>query len=627
MLQQMRTVGNNKWVVGVLFGTMAVSMGLFGLPSLFNGDQNVAHIGKIAVSPPQLDRLFSTELMEQSQQQGRLLTRSEGLQQGFMTNAMAKIVMRAQFQQAADNTGLVITDEALIAAIQKEKAFLEPDGKFSRAKFDMAIRQSNLTENTYLDLVRGDLAQQQIVRQINSGAILPKSIQADLGRYQFETRDASFIVLKNKDISLHKNGASDEILKDFYQKNQEQFREPEYRQLTVMSLEASDLLKDITVSEDELRAEYDRSIDTYKTEEKRSFVQILATTREQAEKIVEKAKKDNDLNKVASTLSPPLALQTFSDATAEGLTPELADAVFKTANGQFANIVQSPFGWHVILITGITKAGQQQFDKARGQITERLKKQIATEKLYDASTNFEDRVNSGDSIEKAGEPWGLKPVVFEAISAAGNPKPGKTLPKKLNDLSKIISEGFRIGNQETSGLIENNDGSYFILRVDSVTPSIIPPFDQIKSTVSAAWSESERMRLNDEKSLKIVDRLNNGETLTNVAKDLGLKIETARNVKRRSFTEKTLDPFAIDALFSLNDTVKAQRSGTEDGWVVVTMVSSKPGKAEGTAAEIIAKKSNSQMGSDMILLYQRALDQLYPIKINQTVMDRMLATY
>ena len=627
MLQQFSKLGKNRWIASLLFGVMTLSMGLFGLPSLINGDQNVAHVGKIAISPAQLDRVFNTELLDQSRESGRFLTRSEGLQQGLLTKAMAKITMRAQFQQAADQTGLIIKDDALIKAVQKEKAFLDQNGQFSRSQFDVAIRQSNLTEKTYLDLVRGDLAQQQIVRQINSGAVLPKSIQDDLGRFMHETRDASFVVLKDQDVNLGKSPVSDAALQDFYQKTQEQFREPEYRRLTVVTLDASNLIKDITIPESELRADYDRQIDTYKTEEKRSFIQVLATSKDQAEAIAQKARDNTPLEKAAAAIAPKLAVQNFTDTPRESLTPELADAVFKTANGKLANIVQSPFGWHVIQVTGIAKAGQQAFAAVRDQIAETLKKQRAGDKLYEAGANFEDKVNSGTPLEKAGETWGVTPIIFDGVSPDGKARPGTSLPKHLGDLPKILAEGFRLGEKETSSLIESADGGYFILRVDAITPSVIPPLEKIRDNVAKSWAVAEKSRLNQERSQAIVDRLNKGETIQNIAKDLGLKVDSARDLKRTTYSTPQLPGSAIEALFSLDQKTKGQRAVTDDGWIVLTMTARKPGKVDGQAAQKMIDKNNAMFGSDMILLYQRALDQLYPIKINQAVMDRMLATY
>lgn len=627
MLQTLRTVGKNRWVMGILFGVTAVSMGLFGLPSLIHGDQNVAHIGKIAISPNQLDSVFSTELMDASREAGKIITRSEGMQMGLLMRALAKITTRAQFQQKADDMGLVVNDESLLRAVQQEKAFLDDKGKFSRAQFDMAIRQSGLSEKSYLDLVRGDLAQQQIVRLFTSGAQLPVSVQADLARYGNETRDASFITLTHNLAVLDKNAATDAILADYYEKNKEKFRTPEYRTITVLSLGIADLAKSITPTEDQIKAEYDRAIDQFKTDERRAFVQVLAPDEQTAIKIRTKAQKEGSLEKAALAIDGKLALQTFPLSGRDGLTPELADAVFNTAQDKIADVVKSAFGWHVIKVTDVQKAGQKPLADARSQIIESLKKQQAGEQLFDAGANLEDNVNNGMALDKAGAAWNITPVTITAIDSNGTPKTGGKPPARTPDLPQILQEAFKLGAQETSALIESPSGGYMIIRVDQIEETKVPPLQDIRDSVKNAWMTEEKARVNSKRVDALIERLNKGTKLADIAKETGTSITQVKAIKRQDFFSPELGLEGVDALFSLNQTTKAAKAETGNGLMIVTMSGQKPGGTDDPAAAKSATIANNQLGSDAIVLFQRTLDEKYPVKTNDTVMNRVLATY
>lgn len=627
MLQGLRSISNNRLVMMFLFGVTAISMGLFGLPALIHGDQHVAKVGRIIITPTQLDHVFNTEMMDESREQGKFLTRSEALQQGLLTRALAKISMRAQFQQAADKVGLVITDNAMIDAIKREKAFKDKDGTFSRQQFDVAIRQSGLNEKMYIDLVRGDLAQQQIVREYTSGAILPKSIQDDLARYSNEARDAALITLASNQVSLGKDSIKDDVLKEYYEQNKETFRQPEYRSLTILTLGTADLARKITIPESDLRAEYDRQIDHFRTEERRSFVQVLATTEDKAKQIRQKAMKDGSLEKAALSVDAKLNVQPFPSATRNSLTPELADAVFKVGAGKFADIVHSPFGWHVIQVEKIDAAGQRSFEEVKAQIAESLQKQQASEHIFDAGATLEDLVNSGTPLEKAGDQWGIKPVIIKDIDRDGNARdPQQKLPKNA-DLPKILTEAFRLGEKENSSLLESSEGGYILIRADNITTSTIPALENIRDKVTKAWSDQEKTRINDARSKQIVERLNKGETLEAIARETGSKIVKTTDIKRRDIFSPELGPDGVEALFTLSDKIKAARAPGNDGWMIVTMTGHHPGHTDGALADKTNGQNNRQFGSDMILLYQRALDQRFPVKINQPIMDRMLATY
>ena len=62
------------------------------------------------------------------------------------------------------------------------------DGQFSQAVFQNFLRSNDLSEPRFLDLIRADLARQQVAMAVRSGAAAPDALAGPLLRWLEEQR-------------------------------------------------------------------------------------------------------------------------------------------------------------------------------------------------------------------------------------------------------------------------------------------------------------------------------------------------------------------------------------------------------------------------------------------------------
>ena len=138
-----------------------------------------------------------------------------------------------------------------------------------------------------------------------------------------------------------------------------------------------DYLKTNPVSDEEMKAEYDREMSQVGEEYKARH--ILVKTEDEAKKLIAELEKGADFATLAKKHSQDQApggdLGWF---TADRMVPEFSQAVVALENGKFSKQpVKTQFGWHVILREDSKKLTPPAFDSVKEQFRPYLQRQKA----------------------------------------------------------------------------------------------------------------------------------------------------------------------------------------------------------------------------------------------------------
>ena len=124
------------------------------------------------------------------------------------------------------------------------------------------------------------------------------------------------------------------------------------------------------VTEEEMRAVYDREVKNFRREEEIHARHILVKTEKEAKDLIVQLK--------AGAKFAELADKKSLDENTEGgdlgyftkamMIPEFGDAVFDMKKGQLSGPIKTPFGWHVVLVEDKRLANPPSFDEVRDDI-------------------------------------------------------------------------------------------------------------------------------------------------------------------------------------------------------------------------------------------------------------------
>ena len=159
-------------------------------------------------------------------------------------------------------------------------------------------------------------------------------------------------------------------------------REIEYK-LLLEKLVESALAQEIEILPEEIETYYEENTEEYSADEMVHALQIMVETREQAEELLSEIKDGADFSNLATihSISPDSArggdLGFFSR---EEMPPDF-EIAFDMKPGELSDVVESPYGFHILKVLEKSPAKDMTLEEATPEIIEKLKR-IRAEEQY-----------------------------------------------------------------------------------------------------------------------------------------------------------------------------------------------------------------------------------------------------
>ncbi|RMD63617.1 MAG: hypothetical protein D6826_04485 [Alphaproteobacteria bacterium] len=612
----------------VLFGLLIVSFAIWGIGDIFRGlgqSGAVAEVGDQRIEQQDFARALSREANRLSARLGQRVDIDQLRALGIVDQVLGQMIARALFDQKAADLGLIVTEEQILRRIQREPAFRNERGEFDRSRFIQVLRQSNLSEQEYLDAVRRDILRQQIVDAISGGVAAPRTLAEALYRYRAEERIGEVMIIPNSSITDLPQPDEDS-LRAFHKEFANNFMAPERRTVTYISLRAEDLVAETGVSEDEIVAAFETRKEQLGTPERRQIRQIIFNDEETARQAYGRLKEGITFEAVAQdyTGQPPVDLGLV---TREDLPADLGAAAFALATGQFSDPVQSPLGWHILHVAEIEPAKEATLAEVREDLRRDLALSRAVDSLVSIANQLDDELAAGASLEEAAARLNLSVRKIEGLDRQGNGPDGKAVEGLPGD--NFLEIAFTTEPGQESLLTETSDGGFFILRVDGVTPAQVRPLAEVRDQVVELWRNAQRAQRAREKAEALAARARQGVALADLAREGGYEIKkTAPLTRFERDPAKALSPLLPAKLFELSLGQVAAVSG-QDAHFVVRLIDVKPADPAANETEVAALRTGlaTAMRSDLIEQYIATLRNEYGAEVNRRLVEDVLATF
>lgn len=614
-----------KVVTFILFGLLIISFGIWGIGDIFRGRgrvQSAAEVGDHKITEQEFSRTLSREINRLSNRLGQRLDAQQARAIGLPDQVLGQMISRALFDLKAADQGIVVTDAQVVARIQQEPAFQGSLGKFDRNLFLQTLRASGLSEQEYVDSLRRDMVRERLANAAISAVLAPETLAETLYRYREERRVARLVTVPNASVK-EVSKPDEEALKAFHKEFSDRFMAPELRSITLVQLRASDLAKEVKVSEQDLRKEFELQKKDLAQPERRTIEQIVLPDEKKADEAAKRLEAGEDFATVAKDMTgnAPIDLGSLSR---QDLPPELAKAAFALEAKKISPPVHTELGWHILHVTKIEPAKPAVFAEVRDKLAKQLAMRQAIDSIVSLANQLDDELASGATLEQAAAALDLPVRKIDAIDRKGNDANGdpvKDLPK-----SRFLEVAFDTQPGEDSLLIDTGDSNYFVLRVDGVTPAQVRPLDEVRDQVVALWQDSQRAKIARERAEALAKRARNGESLDTLASQDGYK-ETTTDPLRR-FDSGGPSPTLVSKLFQLKTGELATVPGN-DGHIVVQLEKVIPADPAAHPDDVAKLRDNldGSMQNDMLDELIASLRKEYGVTVNQDVVDSVLASY
>ena len=632
MLQTMRKSAKS-WVMVLLFGLLILSFGLWGIGDVFRtgvrGNESVAEVGEIKISVDEYRRLLRSTLLTQGRRMGINLTMTQARALGLDRRVLNQMIEERVLTLGADGVGIVISQTLVASDIQQNANFRNQFDQFDRTTFVRLLQNNGLSEAGYVALRKGELARIHLTDAVAANQRAPRSMVERFYRYRNDKRVAEILFIADASIKGLPAPSQSQLVA-YHKKNARAFTAPELRTITAVIITPEAVAAEVSVGDADLRKGYDERKAEFVTAEKRTVEQMLFTNEATAKKAHAALGKGQSFEKVAREIAGQktggLALGTFARAELKSRMAPLAAAAFKLEIGKVSAPVKSGLGWHILRITKIEAGTTKSFDSVKAQIRKAIQKERAGDLVVKLSSQIEDGLGSGESIEEAARKLNLKAVKFTGLARNGTDIDGKKV-KGLPKSSEFLTRAFQLERDEDSGVVESEQGAVFVLRVDAVAKPALRPLSTIRAKVAAAWSAEARRKAAEKKAKSLLEKANGGEALAKLAKAEGLAArKTDPFTRTGKKSGKNVSPALINKIFKAKISATVMARGS-DGYGLATLKEIKPSSPGGDKAgmEEMRKVLIQAMNIDLLTGYTVALRERYKVEINRDVIQQMFA--
>jgi len=621
-----KSVGNLivKIALFAMVGALIASFALFDASDALKGggDPVVAEVGSEEIRKRELDVATYRGIFEATQGRGQP---SDQMKESIQKRELNALIRQKIFDQELEHLGISVSEEFIIEKIKQSPDFIGDDGKFSRDMFTQYIRNNGLTESDYLHRVEKDLSSAILLNAITSSNIVTDYQKEILGKYEGEKRTAQILVIP-KDYVKEVPEPDENALITYFDKHKRRFYTPEYRDISFITFGKENITEEIKVSDDEIRSVYEARKDEFFIPESKNLLQMVLIDETDAEKAIAKLKAGEDFYKVAEEVAEQdkeeveFGYSSKNELLDSGLfSQESIDYIFSLEKNSISEYYESSFGFHIFKVLDKKEGVQQSFDDVKEELRKNVEAEHFGNLLYEYVAKIDDSLSSGSSLEEVSEEFDLEIKELTNLARMGELNEGQK--KIAPNFGNIVAHAFKSElNIESHLISSDNAKSYYISRLEKVTPPRERALDEVRALVTSGLKKEQLSAALKKTSLEISRKLTKSDDALKtmnelVGKNSALKIEEETFI-RESYDSSVIPFFGRKNLFGM-DKVGESTSALmrNDGdYIVIALKKIIEGDKE-EREEKIYSNIKAQLVNDMFEQYINHLQYKYPVDI------------
>lgn len=481
--------------------------------------------------------------------------------------AVEVLINRSLAIKAAKADGLEVPASEVQDAIKAIPAFSK-NGVFDKDAYFQTLSANRIKPPEFEKSIEMDLLTMKMREKVLKGVSV--SDEEVMAEYKSVNRKLDLDYIGVWGASFKKEVAvTDDEAREYLKKNGSEFMVPVKVKAFYAYSDLKEAARKVKVTDAEISEFYEKNLKQFETPEEARARHILirpepkAADREKA-RAEAKAKADDILKRLKTGADfAAIARADSADPGSAKMGGELGwfprgvmvksfeAAVFSLKKGELSPVVETEFGYHIILLEEKRDAGLVPLNKAKESIVASLKGKKSKIDARDAVVSIERAFKEArtlDELKKAASAdKGLKTVTTGLF-----PEDDKNTVLAANESLK--NSIFYLKAGETTQIVDGGDG-YYIVRLLEKVDAHVPEYNDIAGKVKervASIKANERAR---QKAEELLTRVKGGEDLNAVAKKDNFKLESTGYFSRADGFIPKIGAYAAenDKIFALTE--------------------------------------------------------------------------
>ena len=598
-------------VVYVLIGLLIVGLAGFGIGGFSTSVRAIGSVGDQDITVDDYVRALQSEIDSFSRVTGTRISAADAVSFGFDRQALERLLLQAAVDNEADNLGLSLGDERVLAALQAMEAFQGVDGRFDRDSYDFVLERSGLSHAEFDEIVRREETRSIIRSSIADGFRPSASFLNDQIESRLNTRNFRWVSIGGEDLAEPVPSPTEADLRAYYDDNPERFTDPEMRDLTYVWLTPQMIAGDMEVDEGSIRAEYDARADVYDVPPRRVVDRLVFPSMQEARSARERVDA-GEIGFIGLLQERQVALEDAELGVVgrNDLADAAADLLFGSSDTGLFGPVESELGPAIFRVNAVLEGQFTPFEDAKTELTEELALELAKDSIADSIESVEDLLAGGATLEE---------LVSETELRLDRIRLGPDSNEGIAEHAEFRTAAASLTEDDFPELTNLADGGVFAARLDGIVSPALRPFNGAREDVSAAWLDERLAELLKDHAEDLLNGLRSGKSFT----ELGFQPNVEEETRLLSYVPDA-PPGMVEEVFGLEiGEAAVVGEGLEVGLVRLDSVNQVDldGEAASVLRDALARQFAASTGNDVFRLYSEFLQRDAGIKIDHATIE------
>src|SRR5437762_1443932 len=349
--------------------------------------QDVAVVYGEAISRPDLEQ--AKEALTKQYEQ--LLRGRADLLRGLNLSGQAldQLIEQALLRHEAARLGVAVSTTDIDDTVKRLPRF-QQNGRFDRSLLEAYLRDERVP-GEFEDAIRQELLKQRLEALVTDGVGVSDGELEERYRFDHERANLAFVRSAAADLAATIT-LSDEELQKYLDEHADSYRVPARVRARYVAYRPADFLSQVEVKDDDVAEYYalhkeDKFTEPEQVRARHILVKVAAdagadakaAARKQAEELLAKVKAGADFAALAKETSQhPGSAANGGDLglfTRGRMTPAFEEAAFALQGGGLSDVVETPFGFHVIKVEEHRPGGVKPLETVHDEIVDTLKRE------------------------------------------------------------------------------------------------------------------------------------------------------------------------------------------------------------------------------------------------------------
>jgi len=468
--------------IWIIMGFVMVGLVGFGSFNFGGSIQSIGRVGDTEISADRYFREVNNQINAIEAQFGQQISFAEAQAFGIDQAALGTVINQVALENETARLGVSVGDEELATRIRTIDAFQGINGTFDREMYDFVLEQSGLTASDFEETLRSEVARTILQGAVANGIAVPDIYADTLFAWVRETRNFTWARVGANVLEAPVGDPDEAALEAHYQANPDAFTLPETREITYVWLRPEDVVDQVEVSDDDLRALYDDRIDEYQVPERRLVERLVFPTEAEAQAAAAAlADGSQSFEDLVAARGLELADIDLGDVTRSELGAAGA-AVFELDAPGVVGPEATDLGPALLRMNAVLPARETAFEDARNELRDEYAADAARRMLQDMVIDLDDVLAAGATLEDLAAENNM---TLDTIGWTGAEQDGIAAYDEFRTAAATVEEG------DYPTIETLSDGGLYALRLDEVIAPRLQPLEDVRAAAIEGWRAQE----------------------------------------------------------------------------------------------------------------------------------------